>query len=212
MRFLQRSVYMALLGSGLLLSASGAVLSDEVKEQIELGLQLYEEQDYGAAITELEFAITEMRKLISDRISETFPDAPPGWTAAEAESQAGGAGLAGLFGGGGGTMLERKYRQEGGNGQMDASLMIDSPMIQGLAMLFNNPAMMAAQPNTERVRIGRESAMVKWEPNRSQAEVTMLLDGRIMMQVTGRNLESPEVAVDLLRAWNIQAVREQAAR
>jgi hypothetical protein len=211
MRFLHKPLFTALLVSGLLLSASGPVLADEIREQIELGLELYQEQDYGAAITELEFAINDMRKLISERISETFPDAPAGWTSAEAESNSGGAGIAGLFGGGG-TMLQRTYRQDGGNGQMDASLMIDSPMIQGMAALFNNPAMMAAQPNTERVRIGRESAMVKWEPNRSQAEVTLLLDGRILMQVSGRNLDSPDVAVDLLKAWDIQAVREQAAR
>ncbi|AHE97914.1 hypothetical protein THITH_06215 [Thioalkalivibrio paradoxus ARh 1] len=197
----------ALLGTGFLMSAAGPALADEIQEQIELGLELYQAQDYGAAITELEFAINDMRKLLSDRIADTFPAAPAGWTAAVVESQ---SGAGGMFGGG--TMLQRTYTQDDGNGQLEASLVVDSPMIQGIAVLFNNPAMMAAQPNTERVRIGRESAMLKWEPNRSQAEATLLLDGRIMMQVKGRNLESSDVAVELLRNWDLRAVREETAR
>ncbi|PMR79652.1 hypothetical protein [Halomonas urumqiensis] len=185
---------------------------NEIIEQIELGLELYQEQDYGGAITELEFAINDLRKLVSGRIASTFPEAPEGWTASEAESEsASGAGAAAMMGGGG-TTLQRQYRQEGGNASLEASLMIDNPMIQAMAGILNNPAMMAAQPNTERVRIGRESAMVKWESDRARAEVTLLLDGRILMQVKGQNLESQDVAVDLLKAWDIDAVREQAAR
>ncbi|AGA33880.1 hypothetical protein TVNIR_2224 [Thioalkalivibrio nitratireducens DSM 14787] len=193
------------------MSTAGPALADEIQEQIELGLDLYQEQDYGAAITELEFAINDIRKLMANRIADTFPDAPAGWTAALVESQSGGGGMAGMFGGGG-TMLQRAYTQDDGSGQLEASLIVDSPMIQGVAAIFNNPAMMAAQPNTERVRIGRESAMLKWEPNRAQAEATLLLDGRIMMQVKGRNLESSDVAVELLRNWDLRAVREQTAR
>ena len=54
--------------------------------------------------------------------------------------------------------------------------------------------------------------MVKWEPERSRAEATLMLDGRIMLQVTGSNLDSSDVATSLLKAWDIEAVREQAAR
>jgi hypothetical protein len=211
MGFIHKPLATGLLGLGLLVPLAGTVLADEIREQIELGLQLYQEQDYGAAVTELEFAINDIRKLMSDRIAKTFPDAPGGWTAAEVESQSGGAGAAGLFGGGG-TMLQRKYSEDGGDAQLEAVLMVDNPMVQGMAALFTNPAIMAAQPNTERVRIGRESAMVKWEANRSQAEVTLLLDGRILMQVKGRNLDSPDVAVELLRNWDIREVRAQTAR
>lgn len=112
----------------------------------------------------------------------------------------------------GGTSLERTYQQDDGDGQITASMMLDSPLIQSMGAMFNNPAMIAAQPNMERVRLGREAAVVKWEPERSHAEVTLLLDGRIMMQVKGENLESQDVAVDLMRDWDLAAVREQSAR
>lgn len=194
--------------AALLLSVSTVAAADEVVEQIELGLELYQEEDYGGALTELEFAINDIRKLLSERIAETFPEPPEGWSGGEAESTGGGA--AAMMGGG--TMLERQYREDDGGGQLKASMMIDNPMVQGMAAMFNNPALLAAQPNTERVRLGRESAIVKWEPNRSRADVTMLLDGRILIQVEGQNLESQDVAVELLRNWDIGAVREQAAR
>jgi len=194
------------------LPLTGPALASEVVEQIELGLELYQAENYGAAITELEFAINDIRKLMSGRISETFPKAPAGWTAAAAESSSGGGGAAAMLGGAGGVMLERKYSEDNGNGSLEASLIIDNPLVQGMSALFSNPALIAAQPNTERVRIGRESAIVKWEPDRSRAEATLLLDGRILMQVKGQNLESQDVAVDLLKAWDLEAVRGQAAR
>lgn len=192
-------------------SLPALVLADEVTEQIELGLELYQEQEYGAAITELEFAINDIRKLMSGRIADTFPEPLAGWSAGEVASSGGGGGAAAMLGAGG-TTLEREYRQEEGDGRLKAQLMIDNPMIQAMSALFNNPAMVAAQPNMDRVRIGRESALVKWEPERSNAEVSLLIDGRILMQVNGQGLASQEPAVELLKAWDIDGVREQAAR
>jgi hypothetical protein len=192
--------------------AAGSVLADPVTEQINQGLELYQSNDYGAAITELEFAINDIRKLMSERIADTFPEPPAGWSAQAAESSSESAGAAALFGGSAGTMLERTYTQDSGEGTMTATLTIDNPMVQGMAALLNNPMLMAAQPNTERLRIGRETGMLKWEPDAKRAEATLMLDGRIMMQVRGDNLQSGDVAAELLKAWDIDAVRAQSAR
>jgi hypothetical protein len=189
------------------LIAAPPLSADQVREQLELAIELYGEGDFGGALTELEFAMDDLRKLVAGRIGEGFPDAPDGWTAAEVQSGGG----AGMFGAAG-TMLTRGYREQGGQRRMEATLWADSPMVQGIAMLLNNPAMISAQPNMERVRIGRESAVLKWEPNRSQAEVSLLLDGRILLQVSGSNLSEPDPVVDLLRSWDLSAVREAAQR
>ncbi len=196
----------------LALTASATALADPVEEQIQQGLELYQSGELGAAITELEFAITDIRKAMSNQIGDTFPPAPEGWTAAPAESSAEAAGAAALFGGVMGTMIERSYSQNDGNGTLTAKLMIDNPMVQGLAAMFNNPMLMAAQPNTERLRVGRETGMLKWDVENASAEASLLLDGRILMQVEGENLDSPDIAADLLKAWDMDAVREQTAR
>ncbi|SDL99939.1 hypothetical protein SAMN05192555_108153 [Franzmannia pantelleriensis] len=206
----KRTLGIALLGSVLTLPVTATALADEVVEQIELGLERYQEEDYGGAIAELEFAISDIRSLVSGRIAETFPEPPSGWSAEQAQS-AGGGGAAALLGGGG-AIVERQYRQEGGDGQMEATLMVDNPMVQGMAAMFNNPALIAAQPELERERMGRETAIVKWEADRARAEVSLLLDSRILLQVNGQNLDAPDVAIELLRDWDLDAVREQAAR
>ncbi|MCE8037783.1 hypothetical protein HOP58_08800 [Halomonas sp. MCCC 1A11062] len=208
MRAMRKPVGTALLGLALALPVTASAQADEVVEQIELGLELYQEGEYGAALTELEFAINDIRKLMSGRLANTFPEAPAGWSAEEVES--GGGGAAALMGGG--AMLQRNYREEGGDGRLEASMMVDNPMVQGMAALFNNPAMIASQPNMERVRMGRESAIVKWEAERGRVEATMLLDGRILLQVEGQGLDSPDLAVELLRDWDLAEVREQATR
>lgn len=207
MRSVKRHLQVVAIGSALCMPLA-ALSHDNIVEQIELGLELYLDEEYGAAISELEFAINDIRRLVSERISTTFPDAPDGWSGDEVTS-AGGAGAAAMLGG---SILQRTYRQNAGNGQLEATMMVDSPMAQGLAVMFNNPAMIAAQPNTERVRVGRESAIVKWESARSQAEVTVLLDSRILLQVKGQRLDSAEIAVELMRSWDFAAVREQTAR
>lgn len=202
-----RSIPFVCLTSAALL-ATPALADNKVVEQIELGLDLYQQGDYGAAITELEFAINDIRKVMSAGISETFPDAPSGWTAAEAtKGDGGGAAMLG-----GGSALTRKYTQDDGKGRMEATLMVDNPMVQGMGAMISNPALIAAQKNMERIRIGRESGVLKWVPERGNAEATLLLDGRILMQVKGRNLADSDPVVSLLRAWDLDALREKAAR
>jgi hypothetical protein len=196
----------------LALTASAAALADPVEEQIQQGLELYKSGELGAAITELEFAITDIRKAMSGQIGDTFPPAPEGWTAGPAESSAEAAGAAAMFGGVMGTMIERSYSQNDGAGTLTAKLMVDNPMVQGLAAMFNNPMLMAAQPNTERLRIGRETGMLKWDAENASAEASLLLDGRILMQVEGENLDSPDLAAEMLKAWDMDAVRKQTAR
>ncbi len=197
---------------GLVLAASTAALGDPVEEQIQQGLELYRSGELGASITELEFAINDIRKAMSGRLADTFPAPPAGWSAGPAESGSEAAGAAALFGGSMGTMLERLYTEDNGNGTLKAALMIDNPMVQGIAALLNNPMLMSAQPNTERLRIGRETGMLKWEPSQGSAEATLLLDGRIMMQVEGENLAAPDIAADLLKDWGLDAVRTGSAR
>jgi hypothetical protein len=196
----------------LVLAMSAPALADQVEEQIQQALELYRSGELGASVTELEFAISDIRKAMSGQLGNTFPPPPAGWSAGDAESSAEGAGAAAMFGGAMGTMLERRYTQDDGEGALTATLMIDNPMIQGMAALLTNPMMMAAQPNAERLRVGRETGMLKWEPDNGTAEATLLLDGRIMMQVAGENLASPDIAAELLQAWDLQAVRAGSAR
>lgn len=207
-----RSLSMA-CGVAALIASGSAMAADNIGEQIELGLELYQEGEYGEAITELEFAISDIRKLISGRIAETFPAAPNGWTATVAGSTGGADAGGGLFGAlGGANSLSRLYEQNNGDGKIDATVDVDNPMIQGLAAMMSNPALIAAQPNTERIRVGRETGTLTWNPERQQAEATLMIDGRIMIKITGNHLSDPEPVRAILNSWDIKALRAAAAR
>lgn len=190
--------------------AAPALANDTVKEQIELALELYQQGEYGAAITELEFAIGDIRKAMAGRVAETFPDAPAGWTAEDVSGETNRAAMMGALGGG--SNLKRTYTQNDGDGKMEASLLIDNPMIQGMGAMLSNPALIAAQPNTERIRVGRDAGMVKWDAQRGRAEATLLLDGRILVQVKGSNIDDSKPVVDLLKSWDLKALRAETAR
>jgi len=187
-----------------LLSATPAV-ADEIREQLDLAIELYEEGDLDAAVTELQFVIGEIQAKLGGQYALTFPAAPDGWTA-EAVSQEAGAAFMG-----GGTIVNRSYSEVGGSGRMEAQLIIDNPMIQGMAALFANPAIMASNPNMSRVRMGRENAILDFDSAAGRGEITYMAGGgRAMLKVEGSNLASGDQLVALLKAWDMDGLKAAA--
>lgn len=181
--------------------------ADPVTEQIDQALKYYEEGDLAAAVSELEFAIQDIKSQVAARYVTTFPDPPPGWVADEPSQE---SAPTALFGGG--TTITRVYRQSGGEGQMTATLMVDSPMIQGLMALIGNPAMLAAQPGARRVRIGRENAVLTFDETTRSGEINLGVAGKVLTKVEGRNLASGEPMVELLKGFRFAEIEKLVGR
>ncbi|MDX6751484.1 hypothetical protein SH611_16885 [Geminicoccaceae bacterium 1502E] len=186
-----------------LLATPAAAMADSVTDQLDEGRTLYEEGDFAGAITELEFAIKEIRGKVAGQYVETLPEPPAGWTAEPAQQEGAAAFM------GGGTMISRSYRAESGQGSIEAQLMVDNPMIQGFAAMLGNPALMAGQPNMKRVRVGRENAMLNWDESAGSGEITLVM-GRAMIKLEGSGLAGPEQLEELLKAWDIKKVKDLA--
>jgi hypothetical protein len=152
----------------------------------------------GAAVTELEFAIQALRAASAERFALTFPEPPDGWRAGEVEPREGLPAIGGLT-------LVRVYDGPG-TSRMEALLAIDDPMSQGVATLLQNPALLALQPHAERVRVHWTNALLIW-PGDGTGEVSLLLDGRAFMKVSGEGLASREPLIALLAGWNVDEVR-----
>ena len=194
-----------LAGMALVPLATRDALADDITEQLQLAIELYEEGDYAATVTELQFAIGEIQAKLGDAFAMTFPPAPDGWSAGEPSREAGAAFM------GGGTMVNRDYTEDGGNGRMAAQLLIDNPMIQGMAALFSNPAMLSANPNMSRIRMGRENAILDFDETAGRGEVTFLTGGgRAMLKVEGTNLPSGDPLVELLETWDMDGLKTAA--
>ncbi|MGI9434188.1 MAG: hypothetical protein ACR2Q4_05055, partial [Geminicoccaceae bacterium] len=164
----------------------------------------YAEGDYPRAITELEFALNAVRNRLSTLFMATMPDPPIFWSAEQATKDGGTA----LFGGG--LMITRQYREEKGDGEVRAELVVDSPMIQAFSAVLNNPIMITNEPQIERVRLGKMNALLNWDPEDRSGDISMSIGGRVLAKLEGNALSDKTVLIDLMKTWDFNAVKSVA--
>lgn len=182
--------------------------ADSITDQIEQAKQYYAEGDVSGAIGELEFAIQELRGKLGEAYAATFPEPPAGWTAEDGEAdQAAAAGLPFL---GGGSIVQRSYRADSGEGSIQAQIMTGGSMMQGLASMFMNPQVLAAQPNAKRVRLGKENAVVIYDPAERSGQLMLDVGGKATIMLEGSDIASPDPMVELAGRWDLGKVREIA--
>lgn len=174
------------------LTATHPVRADEIKDAIQEAIDAYEAGDYSAAAGQLDYAAQLVRQL-KGQIQEFLPKPLDGWTAEESSSNA----MAGsLFGGG--VTASRDYRR--GDSSVSITITGDLPILQGMLMMFTNPAI-AAQGGARFQKINGHKAMVKTEAG-DRGEITIVIGQRYLVQIEGRNVSKEELiayaeAVDL---------------
>jgi hypothetical protein len=192
-----------LLAAGLVLASPA--LADEVTDQLDQARRYYQDGDLPEAVAELEFALQAMKGQIGRQLLATFPEPPPGWTAeAPAEAQQGSI----PFLGAGAAMLGRTYRADAGDASIEAQLMSGGGFLQSLAGMVMNPQVLAAQPNAKRVRIGRDNAVMTYDPEDRTAQLVLDVGGKATIMLQGRNLAGGEPLVALATRWDLKKVRE----
>jgi hypothetical protein len=190
--------------AALLLAGGGSVSADEIIEQIDVGRRNYVEGDYAAAITEFEFALNAVRSKLSALFMATMPEPPILWAAEQAALTSGSV----LFGGG--MIITREYRERKGEGRVKAELVVDSPMVQAVSAMLSNPIMVANEPRIERIRLGRMSALLNWNPDDRSGDISLSIGGRVLAKVEGSDLSDKNVLIDLMKTWDLEVVRDVA--
>ena len=178
--------------------------ADDVVEQLDAGKAYYQEGDLSRALTELEFAVNGVRTRFSNEFMATLPSPPALWSAEKPSLESGVA----LFGTG--VMVSRRYLEEKGEGRITAELLVDSPMVQAYSAVFKNPVMIANDPKLERIRLGELHALLKWDADRRAGDLTLSLGGRVLAKLAGRDLDDKTILVELMKAWDLEAVKEVA--
>lgn len=183
---------------------SGLAAADEVTDQIELGLKLYKEGNINEALSELEFALAQIRQKKAEGMGDLFPEPPSGWTAQEFESQAVGGGALGSI------SASRQYDQTGGQGRVDIEIISDSPMITSLAMVLGNPMVTQGDKRTKLIKVAGQRALLK-QKSKSRAELTFIVANKIMVTVKARRIpEAAKVVKDFGTRVNIKKLKELA--
>ena len=95
-------------------------------------------------------------------------------------------------------------------GVIEAQLMTGGSFMQGIASMFMNPQVMAGQPNAKRVRVGRDNAVVTYDPAERTGQLMLDVGGKVTIMVDGRDIASGDPLVELVNRWDVRKVREIA--
>lgn len=169
--------------------------------RIEAARQAWQRGDLARTAKELEAALIELQARLGKAFSDSMPATPAGWRAEDAEVQ-------GLGAVGGGLAVTRAY--ENNDSTMNASLIMDSPAVEAAAALLANEAATNALPNVRRLKVGGEDALIRWDGSTRAGEITMVLGGRILLEIQGDNLKSADILAETAKAWNLAAIRKAA--
>lgn len=159
--------------------------ADDVEDAIKEALAAYKKQEFSAAAESLDYATTLIRQRKGSALENVFPTPLDGWKAEQASSQAAGSGFFG-----GGVTAERTYKK--GERNVTVSLVTDSPMLQGVMMMFGNPMFMASDGGKMK-KIAGQKAMVKYPAGSGSGEITIAVD-KTLITVRGQADEAELVA------------------
>lgn len=170
---------------------TAASLADDVTDYINEAMQYYKDGDYSDAVDSLNFAEQLILQKKSTGLEAFLPGPLKGWTAETATSQAASSAMLG-----GGITAERSYNK--GDSSIEIQIMADSPMLQGVMMMMSNP-MFAGADGGKLERIGKQKAMVKFNPSTKKGDIQIVVANRFMVSIDGRGI-SKKVLKDYAKA------------
>jgi hypothetical protein len=159
---------MALLALALALPAR----ADDVEASIDAALEAYRAGDVKTAKEELDFASQLLGQRKAQQLRSLLPEPLSGWE--RQDDEAGDAQAIAAFGGG--QMAGATYAK--GSDTVEVQIMADNQMVTAMSAMFSNAAMMSSMGTVK--RIGGEKAVIT-----PDGELQALVDGRIMVQITG---------------------------
>jgi len=179
-KLLQHSLFAFLI----LFSASGH--ADDVEESIQEALQSYKAGDFKEASDSLNYASQLVQQKRGSSLESFLPEPLKGWIAQNSSSETSGA--AAMFGGG--ITAEREYNKD--SASVTIQIITDSPLIQGMMMMFSNP-MFATADGGKFERIGRQKAIVKYDSQNRDGDIKIVIGNRILVLIEGQGIEKDDL-------------------
>lgn len=172
---------------------STAAVADDVTDYINESLQYYKDGQYSDAVDSLNFAEQLIQQKKSAGLEAFLPEPLKGWNATIATSQAASSAMLG-----GGITAEREYSK--GDSSIQIQIMADSPMLQGVLMMMSNP-MFATSDGGKMERIGKQKAIVKFNPNTKEGDIQIVVANRFLVSIEGQGITN-KVLKDYAKAIN----------
>lgn len=155
--------------------------ADDVTDSIDEALQYYNEGELADAVDSLNYAAHMIKEKKAEGLASFFPEPLEGWKAEDTSAE---AAPAAMFGGG--VSSERVYSK--GNSEISINVVTDSPMMQGMMVMFSNP-MFASQDGGKLKKIKRQKAIVKYDKKRESGDIMIVVANRILVQIEGQHVK-----------------------
>jgi len=159
---------------------------DTVLSTIKEATRQYEAGDYTGAASNLDYAAQLVRQQKSERMKALLPEPLPGWEGKEASAQALGAAILG-----GGVTVSREYKK--GSSNVSIEIVSDSPVLQSVLMMVNNP-MFAGAGGGKLETVKGQRAVIKYDSGKKTGELYVVVASRFVVTIKGR----PAAREDLL--------------
>ncbi len=198
MKFIKLSIILTIF-SFTCFTVSTPAFADDVTEYINEALQYYKDGDYSDAVDSLNYAEQLIQQKKSTGLEAFLPEPLKGWKAEAATSQAASSAMMG-----GGITAERNYTK--GNSSIEIQIMADSPMLQGVMMMMSNP-MFATADGGKLERIGKQKAIVKFDPNTKDGDLQIVVANRFMVSIDGQGI-TKKVLTDYAKAIDYKKMAE----
>lgn len=175
MRFLLCAAMLALT-----LLASPVFAEDEVLRTVDEAVSQYKKGDFAGAASNLDYASQLIRQKKSEEMKSLLPEPLAGWTAEPASAQALGTAVFG-----GGITVSRSYSNPPASLSID--IVSDSPLLQSLVMMLNNPMFVGASGGKLEAVKGQR-AIVKYNESTRSGDLNIVVDNRFMVTVKGQKI------------------------
>ena len=176
-------------------AAPAALAADEVASRLDTARIAYQKGDLTHAARDAETALRLLQERLGKIFGETLPSLGKSWQAEAVE-------VASLGDAGGGLSISRAYTK--GDSSLNASLLLDSAEIESSQALL---AQTSSQPNVKKLKIGAEDALLRFDAATVGGEITMVVGGRVILEVQGDNITSADPLIEAANAWNVAKIK-----
>jgi hypothetical protein len=158
---------------------------DNVLSTIKEAIRQYQSGDYTGASSNLDYASQLVRQKKSEKMKSLLPGPLAGWQAGEASAQALGAAILG-----GGVTVSRDYSK--GSSTISVEIVSDSPVLQSVLMMINNP-MFAGAGGGKLETLKGQRAVMKYDASKKGGELYIVVDSRFVITIKGRQVAREEL-------------------
>ena len=177
---LKKKLPLIILMLAFTLSSQSLRAEDNVLSTIKEATRQYEAGDYSGSASNLDYAAQLVRQQKSERMKALLPEPLSGWEGKEASAQALGAAILG-----GGVTVSREYKK--GNASVSVEIVSDSPVLQSVLMMVNNP-MFAGAGGGKLETLKGQRAIVKYDSSKKSGELYIVVASRFVITIKGRQV------------------------